>query len=66
MGYDVNPDRAGAARQGGVTLAASPAGAAASADIVLSSLPDPDTVRRAYLGADGVLSTARRGQRSPT
>ena len=49
-GYDMNLDRAGRAREGGVTLAASPAGAAASADIVLSSLPDPAAVRRAYLG----------------
>ena len=60
-GYDVNPDSAGRAREGGVLLAASPGGAAETADFVLSSLPDPDTVRRAYLGADGVLSTARRG-----
>ncbi|MGH7348691.1 MAG: NAD(P)-dependent oxidoreductase, partial [Candidatus Rokuibacteriota bacterium] len=32
-----------------------------AADIVLSSLPDPAAVRRAYLGADGVLSAARSG-----
>jgi 3-hydroxyisobutyrate dehydrogenase len=60
-GYDVAAERARQAREGGVTLAASPAGAAEAADVVLSSLPDPAAVRRAYLGADGVLSAARRG-----
>lgn len=60
-GYDVLADRASRAREGGVALAASAAGAAEAADIVLSSLPDPAAVRRAYLGADGVLAKARRG-----
>ncbi len=36
-GYDVDADRARRAQEGGVTLAASPAGAAEAADIVLSS-----------------------------
>jgi 4-hydroxybutyrate dehydrogenase/sulfolactaldehyde 3-reductase len=60
-GYDVDADRPRRAQEGGVTLAAPPAGAAEAADIVLSSLPDPAAVRRAYLGADGVLGKARRG-----
>ncbi len=60
-GYDVDAERARRAREGGVTLAASPAGAAEAADVVLSSLPDPATVRRAYLGADGVLSKVPQG-----
>jgi nucleoside-diphosphate-sugar epimerase len=57
-GYDVDAVRGARAREGGVTLATAPAGAAESAEFVLSSLPDPAAVRRAYLGADGVLSTA--------
>jgi 3-hydroxyisobutyrate dehydrogenase len=60
-GYDVDAGRARRAQEGGVVLAKSPAGAAEAADVVLSSLPDPAAVRRAYLGADGVLSAARRG-----
>ena len=60
-GYDVSAERAATAQDGGVTLAKSPAGAAETADVVLSSLPDPATVRRAYLGPDGVLGKARRG-----
>jgi 3-hydroxyisobutyrate dehydrogenase len=59
--YDVDADRARRAGEGGVTRASSPAGAAEAADVVLSSLPDPAAVRRAYLGADGVLAGARRG-----
>jgi len=60
-GYDVDAARGGRAREGGVTLAPSAAGAAETADVVLSSLPDPAAVRGAYLGADGVLSTVRSG-----
>ena len=60
-GYDVDAARGARAREGGVTLAPSAAGAAETADIVLSSLPDPAAVRGAYLGADGVLSTVRSG-----
>jgi 3-hydroxyisobutyrate dehydrogenase-like beta-hydroxyacid dehydrogenase len=60
-GYDVDAARAALAREGGVTPAASPGGAADNADAVLSSLPDPAALRRAYLGADGVLSTVKAG-----
>lgn len=60
-GYDVDAARAARAREGGVTLATSPAGAAEQADAVLSSLPDPAALRRAYLGPDGALSTAKAG-----
>ena len=60
-GYDVDAGRGARARESGVTLATSAAGTAAAADAVLSSLPDPATLRRAYLGADGVLSTVRSG-----
>jgi 3-hydroxyisobutyrate dehydrogenase-like beta-hydroxyacid dehydrogenase len=60
-GYDVDAARGARAREGGVTLAPSAAGAAQGADAVLSSLPDPAAVRGAYLGADGVLSTVKPG-----
>jgi 3-hydroxyisobutyrate dehydrogenase-like beta-hydroxyacid dehydrogenase len=60
-GYDVDAVRGARAREGGVALAASAAGAAESADAVLSSLPDPAALRRAYLGPDGVLGTVKKG-----
>jgi 3-hydroxyisobutyrate dehydrogenase-like beta-hydroxyacid dehydrogenase len=61
VGYDVNVERAEAARLAGVTRAASPAAAARAADVVLSSLPSPAAVREAYLGSDGVVAAARPG-----
>jgi 3-hydroxyisobutyrate dehydrogenase-like beta-hydroxyacid dehydrogenase len=60
-GYDLSAERAKQAQAGGVTLAASAAGAADGADVVLSSLTDPAAVRRAYHGPDGVLTKARAG-----
>jgi 3-hydroxyisobutyrate dehydrogenase len=60
-GFDVSAERAEAAARAGVTRAASPAEAVQSADVVMSSLPNPAAVRAAYLGPDGVLSKVRRG-----
>ena len=60
-GYDPNAASADRAKAAGVALAASPARVADASDFVLSSLPDPATVRRAYLGEDGALSFARAG-----
>jgi 3-hydroxyisobutyrate dehydrogenase-like beta-hydroxyacid dehydrogenase len=60
-GYDADGERAGRAEKSGVSLAKSPAAAAEAADVVLSSLPDPAALRRAYLGTDGVLSATRPG-----
>lgn len=60
-GFDVSAERSKQAAAAGVTLATSPAEAAQDAVVVMSSLPDPATVRRAYLGPDGVLSTIRNG-----
>ncbi len=59
-GYDIDATRAGRAKDGGVVLATSPAGAAEGADIVFSSLPDPAAGRRVYLGPDGVLTGVKR------
>src|SRR4029077_12116933 len=60
-GHDPSADRARQAAAAGVTLGASPAAAGKAADVVPSTLPDPVAVRQAYLGPDGVLSTARPG-----
>jgi 3-hydroxyisobutyrate dehydrogenase len=58
-GFDVSAERAKQAAAAGVALTKGPAEAARDADVVMSSLPDPAAVRRAYLGPDGVLSTIR-------
>ncbi len=60
-GCDVSEARAAAAARDGVTIAKSPAAAAEAADIVMSSLPNPATVRAAYLGVDGAVSALRAG-----
>jgi 3-hydroxyisobutyrate dehydrogenase len=60
-GYDPSAKSAERAKADGVALAASPARVAEAADFVLSSLPDPVTVGRAYLGDDGALAGARAG-----
>lgn len=60
-GYDPSAARTQAAARNGVTVAPSPAAAAATADIVLSSLPNPAAVRAAYLGPDGAVSALRTG-----
>ena len=55
-GFDPNARSAERAKADGVALAASPLRVAEAADFVLSSLPDPATVRRAYLADDGALA----------
>jgi 3-hydroxyisobutyrate dehydrogenase len=60
-GYDVSEARAAAAAKDGVAIAKSPAAAAEAADVVMSSLPNPATVRAAYLGADGAVPALRPG-----
>jgi 3-hydroxyisobutyrate dehydrogenase-like beta-hydroxyacid dehydrogenase len=60
-GYDPSAERADRARAAGVVLDSSPGRVAATADLVLSSLPDPAAVRAAYLGEDGVLAGAHAG-----
>lgn len=54
VGYDVDDDAVAAAESMGVEVAESPAGAAARADVVVTSLPNPDVVEGAYLGEDGI------------
>jgi 3-hydroxyisobutyrate dehydrogenase-like beta-hydroxyacid dehydrogenase len=60
-GYEPDQGRAAKAKAGGVTLASSPARVAEASDVVLSSLPDVATVRRAYEAADGAIAGARPG-----
>jgi 3-hydroxyisobutyrate dehydrogenase len=60
-GYDVSEARSAAAAEAGVAIAKSPAAAAEAADVVMSSLPNPATVRAAYLGADGAVPALRAG-----
>jgi 3-hydroxyisobutyrate dehydrogenase len=60
-GFDVSAERGKQAAAAGVTLVGGPAEAARDADVVMSSLPDPAAVRRAYLAPDGVLSTIKAG-----
>jgi 3-hydroxyisobutyrate dehydrogenase len=60
-GYEIDAGRARQAAEAGVTMVTSPRLVAAASDVVLSSLPDPGAVRRAYLGDDGVLTGVRPG-----
>src|SRR5215475_13807005 len=60
-GYEHDQTRAGKAKADGVTLASSPARVAEASDMMLSSLPDVATVRRAYEAADGAIAGARAG-----
>ena len=60
-GYDVSEARSAAAAEAGVAIARSPAAAAEAADVVMSSLPNPATVRAAYLGADGAVPALPAG-----
>src|SRR5262249_57589119 len=60
-GYEPDQTRAGKAKADGVALATSPARVAEASDMVLSSLPDVATVRRAYEAADGAIAGARAG-----
>ena len=61
IGYDVSEARAAVAAKDGVAIAKSPAAAAEAADVIMSSLPNPATVRAAYLGAGGAVSALRAG-----
>jgi len=60
-GYEPDQARADRAKADGVVLAPSPARVAEASDVVLSSLPDPATVRRAYESADAAIAGARAG-----
>lgn len=60
--HDANPAAASAAaRQPGVTLAASPGEVAARVAVLFTCLPNDDIVRRVYLGDGGIAGGARGG-----
>lgn len=46
----------------GATDGGSPQGVAQQADVILTSLPDPNAVRTVYLDKDGLVDSARSGQ----
>ena len=56
-----SPEPVAALREAGATPASSPAEVAASADVVITMLPDSAAVRSVVAGDRGVLSGARRG-----
>jgi 3-hydroxyisobutyrate dehydrogenase-like beta-hydroxyacid dehydrogenase len=59
--WNRSPEKAGSLRAAGASLAESPAAAARTADIVISSLADDASLRAVVSGADGVLSGLRPG-----
>ncbi len=60
--YDIVPAQVEAARAAGATPAASPADAAAAADLVLLNLPTTEAVERAVFGENGVSAAVRSPQ----
>lgn len=56
LGYDVGERARAAARETGVEVFDSPAKVAARCDVVLTSLPTPDTVTAVYTASDGLLA----------
>lgn len=58
-GYDIDPAKATAARDAGVTIHNSPAEVAAASDIVLLSLPNSDIVREVCLGDGGIANCGK-------
>jgi len=60
--YDVVPNRIQEAVNAGATAVDSPRSAAASADVVITMLPDSPEVEAAVFGEGGLMETARSGQ----
>jgi 3-hydroxyisobutyrate dehydrogenase len=60
-GFDPGEAAAGRAADAGIEVRASAQHAAVDADVVVTSLPDPPTVRAAWSGPDGVVAAARPG-----
>jgi 3-hydroxyisobutyrate dehydrogenase-like beta-hydroxyacid dehydrogenase len=57
-GYDILPAARDALKAKGIAVADSIAAAVKGRNVVLSSLPNPDTVRAAWLGDDGIVANA--------
>lgn len=60
-GYDLAPEATESAASDGVTVTASPAEAAAGADVVVTMLTRGDVVRSVLAGPDGVLARLKAG-----
>ncbi len=56
IGFDIDESATTKLVSAGGSVAESPGAVATQADVVLTSLPDPATVRAAYLSDDGILS----------
>lgn len=61
FGYDIRPEPLGVIRSWGATPCASADQLARECDVIISMLPDSDSVERAALGKGGVLESARTG-----
>lgn len=61
QGYDVRPEAAAALAEAGGVPAASPAGAAAGAQTVITSLPSVDALRQVVSGEHGLASATPDG-----
>jgi 3-hydroxyisobutyrate dehydrogenase len=59
--FDISAAACDAAAEAGAAIAANPAAAARSADVVVTMLPDDRAVRAAAEGADGILSALKPG-----
>lgn len=59
--YDIRAAAAEAVREDGAMIAASPAAAAAGAEIVLASLPGPPAIDAAMTGPNGILHGVSQG-----
>ncbi len=60
-GFDPSPEARARAEAAGAKTFDSPAGAAAAAGVICSSVPETGDVAEAYLGEKGALLTARKG-----
>jgi 3-hydroxyisobutyrate dehydrogenase-like beta-hydroxyacid dehydrogenase len=61
VGFDVSPNAAKAAAEYGASIESSLAGVARRVSVVVSSLPNPESVRDVFLGKAGVIALARPG-----
>ena len=59
--HDIVPGRVDTLTRLGAVPAASPADVAAGAEVVITMLPGPASVREVFTGDGGILATARRG-----
>ncbi|GAA1652956.1 3-hydroxyisobutyrate dehydrogenase [Mycolicibacterium murale] len=61
LGFDIDSDRVGEARHHGISPVLTPREAADGADVLITMLPDAETVRRVILVDDGPLAALERG-----